>query len=316
MNGRRAHTSIQSALRLGVLAWLGWVGACFFGLVGASQAEISGLAYHDQQQRITFLTYSLPLSKDSVLDPLRSRELAFAKELEERKNQFWKELPSQDMFAWEVKDFPLRSQHLIKPWLSQIQQPPLLTIPITSAEQTPVALWRVQVLSENEEVLWQQEGQGQPPAQLAWDGRTRFGDTLDVGVNFYYSLRSVLENKQSLFTSSAFYGYTALAFRDHQGAEIKLLANRIFNRIDDSSISDSGQTLLQEVATCLLLYPANFLVIKVSALSEKLGLRQAQTLTDLLAQANPSLKNRLQIETIENREKQKIEWVSSPERKP
>lgn len=139
----------------------------------------------------------------------------------------------------------LASKQLRKPQLGRI-----LTLPITISNITTegnIKQWELAITDETGEVFKTFAGKGTPPKTISWEGKDSKNNTIDLGKNYSYYLRTIDEENKSSFKLGKEIRIPGLYWKEEINSVIRLDGRRIFNN-KSAVLTETGTSLLEEAA--------------------------------------------------------------------
>lgn len=146
---------------------------------------------------------------------------------------------------WDSFDFKL-----ISPAFANIQPQP---VKVFHASFSDLKYWEMHIFRSNGDVFYTVSGDGNPPADIPWDGIGNSGEMLVPGHNYSFSFTAVdrAGNKKT-FPGQTF-TIVAAFFADSSGTQIRIANSELFDS-RGSSLSRNVEKYIQEIALLRNLY--------------------------------------------------------------
>ena len=139
---------------------------------------------------------------------------------------------------------------LISPAFANIQPQP---VKVFHASFSDLKYWEMHIFRSNGDVFYTVSGDGNPPADIPWDGIGNSGEMLVPGHNYSFSFTAVdrAGNKKT-FPGQTF-TIVAAFFADSSGTQIRIANSELFDS-RGSSLSRNVEKYIQEIALLRNLY--------------------------------------------------------------
>ena len=173
----------------------------------------------------------------------------------------------------------LASKQLRKPQLGSI-----LTLPITISNiptEGDIKQWELAITDETGEVFKTFAGKGTPPRTISWEGKDSKGNTIDLGKNYSYYLRTIDEENKSSFKLGKEIRIPGLYWREEINSVVRLDGRRIF-KSKSSALSESGMNLLEEAADYVRKDIKRHLRVVVYSENEDLSIERTKKIANFL----------------------------------
>lgn len=141
---------------------------------------------------------------------------------------------------------------LISPAFANIRPQP---VKVFHANFSDLKYWEVHIFRSNGDVFYTVSGEGDPPANIPWEGKGNAGELLVPGHNYSFSFTAVdrAGNKKT-FPGQTF-TIPATFFADSSGTWIRIANSELFDS-RGSSLSRNAGKYIQEIALLRNLYSA------------------------------------------------------------
>lgn len=170
----------------------------------------------------------------------------------------------------------LASEQVIKPWLHGIVRDEIsLFNPVYGSD---VREWKLFIKDEKGSLFKQWEGEGAPPRNIFWDGRSKDGVMLNPGITYIYSA----EAKDALGNVSKVIGrklvVKGIVYKEMGEWIIALRGDRVWAGENATEITEDGYVLLREAVDIAKQLFTRKITVEVYSRNETLSRNRGQIL--------------------------------------
>lgn len=168
------------------------------------------------------------------------------------------------------------SDQVIKPWLHGIVRHEIALFHPSYGQD--VSSWKVFLKDEKGSLFKMWEGEGAPPRNIFWNGRSKDDEMINPGITYFYSAEAIddLGNKSTVIGRKLI--IKGVLYKEMGEWVIALRGDRVWTDEASTAVTEDGYVLLREAADIVKQLYTRKITIQVYSRTEALSRQRGQIL--------------------------------------